>query len=645
MADEQRPKHLGTAYKPSGALDEAGEKVDLFHLALQSTPELIAFQGLATIIVAVVISVMQWLSDLLIRSGSIAITSSNILSILFSWQGILLAIIALAVIVISVSVDIFATIYFCDGILKGDQRGVLKRTGESINRALRSLPRFLIPSGWPVLIYITFLAPLVGVGFSTILTSNIFIPTYIMEVINNTPLYKALYLIVMALLAIIGVLYSFSIFAVLLDDMRPRDAYKRSRAIIKNHWKELVKSLLKMLGAILLCTLGVAAIFALTYYLLTKLGANLPVDYTFDAEAVMRGDIQMGGTDYKVLAYRALCLFDFFIIAYLMSSLALLVTSYTTLVLTHMYDWADSGADYDSKRYPCRITKNHKWLKLFEVVGMSIILGLISLTLAFNFDRALVRPVPVQIIAHRLGGTVAPENSVEGLEVAISMHCYGAETDIQRTTDGYYVINHDDTFKRLAGVNKSPTDMSLEEVKNLRLVDPNFPDQEFTVATLEELLDVSIGNTKLFIELKGKTADTQMVDDVVKIVRERDAVDDVALISSSYDAIDYAETTYPEFDTGLLFFTEFGDLSLLNCDMLLMEEETATDEHIRQAHEDGKKAGVWTVNTRTSMGQLLNSETDYVITDRIDYATEVQSNLNKRTDLQVIVDWVMRLLR
>ena len=78
--------------------------------------------------------------------------------------------------------------------------------------------------------------------------------------------------------------------------------------------------------------------------------------------------------------------------------------------------------------------------------------------------------------------------------------------------------------------------------------------------------------------------------------------------------------------------------------MLLLEEETATDEHINQAHEAGKQTGIWTVSTRSSMGKVLNSRADYIITDRMDLAEEVQKSLDERNDLQIIIDWILRFV-
>jgi glycerophosphoryl diester phosphodiesterase len=187
-------------------------------------------------------------------------------------------------------------------------------------------------------------------------------------------------------------------------------------------------------------------------------------------------------------------------------------------------------------------------------------------------------------------------------------------------------------------VDRAVKDMSFDEVRQLCIDSPTNPEEGVPVLTFEELLDASKGRIKLFIELKGSTADRQMVDDVVRMVRERDAVDDVALISLSYDAISYAEQTYPEFETGLLYFAGYGDLSLIQCDMLLVEEEAAMATSTQTVHDLGKQLGVWTVNTRDAMHTFLTKDIDLVITDQLVMAGEVQDELDARSDLEVIYD-------
>ncbi|MBR0213515.1 MAG: hypothetical protein IJL95_02185, partial [Solobacterium sp.] len=245
---------------------------------------------------------------------------------------------------------------------------------------------------------------------------------------------------------------------------------------------------------------------------------------------------------------------------------------------------------------------------------------------------------PVKIIAHRAGGTMASENSLEGLQAAIDRGCYGSEIDVQRTADNHYVINHDTSFKRLTGVDRKPQDMTMEEIGRLRIADTTGSGAELPVVTIEEMLDFIKDREILFIELKGPTADRQMADDLVKIVREKDCQDDIAFISLDYDVIDYIETKYPEFRTGTLFFAGLGNIASLNCDYLIMEEEIATENRISQIHEAGKEAIVWTVNTETGLYKFLDSDIDGIITDEIPLANNVRQQLDDRTDLAFLAD-------
>ena len=293
----------------------------------------------------------------------------------------------------------------------------------------------------------------------------------------------------------------------------------------------------------------------------------------------------------------------------------------------------------ESELWPERPKKSRfPWkLQAMIVVFVMILLGSVAVGLFYN--QLIEREEPVKIVAHRAGGTMALENSIEGLKLAIEHGCYGSEIDIQRTKDGRYVVNHDKTFKRLTGVNRAPKDMTLAEVRELRIRDAkggaNVP-----VATLEEMLETIKGKEKLFIELKGVTADRRMVDDTVAIVRAHDCVSDVVLISLNYDIIKYAETNYPEFETGALFFMGLGDISKLKCDLLIMEEEMATETRIMQIHQAGKQAIAWTVNTEKGMRAFLTSNVDAIITDEITLAEKVQAKLDERTDLEVMEDWL-----
>ena len=173
--------------------------------------------------------------------------------------------------------------------------------------------------------------------------------------------------------------------------------------------------------------------------------------------------------------------------------------------------------------------------------------------------------------------------------------------------------------------------MTLAEVRTLSVDGESVP-------TLEEALNACRGRIILFIELKGATADRQMADDVVRMVRDMDMADACVLISLDYDLIDYIESTYPEMQTGFLLFAAYGEISDLNCDCLAVEEETATPKNIAAIHRQGKKVLVWTVNRKESQKKLLCSNVDGIITDHVSQAVEIRNELSRRTDFQRMID-------
>lgn len=53
-----------------------------------------------------------------------------------------------------------------------------------------------------------------------------------------------------------------------------------------------------------------------------------------------------------------------------------------------------------------------------------------------------------RIIAHRCGGALAPENSLEGLRIAARLGCRGVEFDVMLSADGVPLLIHDETLER-----------------------------------------------------------------------------------------------------------------------------------------------------------------------------------------------------
>lgn len=92
---------------------------------------------------------------------------------------------------------------------------------------------------------------------------------------------------------------------------------------------------------------------------------------------------------------------------------------------------------------------------------------------------------------------VVPENSLEAFRLAAQMG-YGIELDVQLSKDGEVVVFHDDTLERVCGVSARVDELTLKELKELRLCGT-----EHTIPLFTEVLDVVNGRSAIICELKN----------------------------------------------------------------------------------------------------------------------------------------------
>ena len=596
--------------------------------ALSALPEFWMFQLLASLFLFP-LSRLVWRFVRALTAKSGALTSSNYLRFLASWRAPVLLVLLFLLVMLYLLFELLAPIFLCNALLSGKQL----RYRTALLDGLRSLRKFASPRGLLFLFYLAILTPLTGVGFHISLTKKLYIPNFISEVIETTPLYFLLYLLLMLFLFWLGYRMLFFLHAALLESRTPGAAFRRSSELVTSNRLRIAKELLPLL-------LFLAVIRLLAQGLLKLLPALVLIareeKLLRSAATLTTGtDLLLSAESRAELLYRFAAAFAVLLGNYLLSMVSLLCSSYFLLRFTRLFLILAREQAPEERPLP----KSPRRTLLLAAMGASLFFtALLSFVLSFLYAPLFAREQHTKLIAHRTGGYLAPENSVAGIIAAENAGSYGSETDVQRTSDGYYVINHDDNFKRLAGVNRTPQSMTFLEVRGLTLTDPHFPAEPYPVATLSDLLDACRGKEKLFIELKGVTADKKMADDVVRIVREKNMVSEVVMISLSYRVINYVETHYPEFDTGVLFFAGVGNLPKLNCDILLLEEESVSNARIAEAHAAGKQIGVWTVNDSNGLSRFLDSEVDYIITDDIPLAKETEQDLLARTPYEIFED-------
>ena len=591
------------------------------------------YRIITLLIFAVPVLLLDYLTELLADSSGAAITTAN-MGQFFSWRLPLFIVLSIALVLVFIIFEILGQIHLSYDLLTGREVSVFREIG----RGFKSVKHFLSPKGLLVALFIAVVVPLCGIGFSISLTESFRIPNFITSVIFSKPLFAILYSAGIVALIIVAFRWIFTVHGMLLDDKKAGEAMKQSVTLIKKNFKDFfIRFLIIILYSAAIMVASYFVCKVLPGVILKNAGQSLPAGYFIDV-------IKNGVTeaDAPVLGYRiagALCIL---LGKYINVFVTLLVASNIMIKLTDRYLVYTGRQPEKCTEVP---QKSYVLRKLaFFLVPAGIAAGACLIGIFFNQIPLFKNDSMPQIIAHRTGGFMASENSLEGVDESVKRNVYGAETDIQRTKDGAYVINHDSTFSRLTGVDKAPEELTLAEVKELRIKDTTGSGALLEVPTMEELLDRCKGRITAFVELKGASVDEKMADAAVAAIRERDMTDEAVLISLKYDVLDYVKKTYPEIKTGVLIFGGMGDISKMSCDMILMEEEMATFWQIMQLEAAGKQTGIWTVNKESGMKHFLNSGADFIITDEIPMGVEMQEKLKERTDVELMEDRIEFIL-
>ncbi|MBA2794892.1 glycerophosphodiester phosphodiesterase family protein [Streptococcus porcinus] len=560
---------------------------------------------------------------LLKSSGKSSLSSGDFVSTFLSLQGAGIFILALILLVILVAFDINAFIII----------SVLARKGSSdisllqmLAISFKSIKNFLRPQGLLILIYVAVIIPLIGIGITISPMSNFTIPNFITEVIYNTPIYLAVYCGFLLIFTFITLKYFFFFHYCLLEGESIKDSLLKASRLMKGHWKSFIKDFFLKIGLRY-------AVFSFLYCLIV-----LSIILTLDKLKIGPG----------------LAMFVLLNIAELFSILGLLavpIIIYSVTDLFYRYNERDGyslkNKIYKTEEYVREAQKTKKKkrtkVRLFLVLaGLFLINSSISTVYGLFFNKFAKLENKIALVAHRGGGNLGAENTIAGMEKAIKAGASWTEIDVQRTKDGYYVINHDSTFKRLTGIDKSSDEMTLKEIKSLRVKDLfNEERPAQPVATLEEFIKAGQGKIGFYIELKGDTADKKMADDIVRLIKDKKLEKSTALLSLDLNLIKYIESKYPEMTTGYLYYFSLGEISDMPADILIMEEGEATTLNILKAHEAGKKVVVWTINSSDSINQFVKSDVDAIITD---FVLDVKAGIKERdarSDLQIVVDDIL----
>lgn len=428
---------------------------------------------------------------------------------------------------------------------------------------------------------------------------------------------------VVAGLVVIGIPTMLVFFACMVEQKRFRDGVRRSMELVKGRWP---KALALLFG---LNALMVAASVAL--HLLFVVAAAVCVTLFVDSYAAM-----------AVLA--AVCRRLELVVLAVASMAAGLVDFGALTVVYYQFETRHSQVKPWDFSYVCRDHLSRKRILAVTgaVAGVSLLFLLDMVCNGFPLDSSVL--TETEITAHRGSSKRAPENTLAALETAIDEMADYAEIDVQTTSDGVVVVCHDLNLKRLAGVNRRLGSMTYGEVRDLDVgsrFGADFAGER--IPTLEEALDDCKGRIKLNIELKNIGDRTDLPEQVVEMIRDREMQEQCVITSVKLDYLVRVKEADPDLHTGYILPAAYGRYYDNDAfDFISLRSSFVTLGLVENAHEKGKAVHVWTVNKKSEIEQMKVLGVDNIITDYPALAREV---LYREEATESLMEYLKMVLR
>lgn len=294
-----------------------------------------------------------------------------------------------------------------------------------------------------------------------------------------------------------------------------------------------------------------------------------------------------------------------------------------------------------------------KWFG-YLVLGVFVILAGIYVFLAMQtgkpaearaiFKRESSRPL---VFAHRGGGGLFPENTLEAFKYSAQMGVDVLELDVHSTSDGTLVVMHDERVDRTTNGSGRVSEMTLAELKKLDAGYQFTPDdgktypyrgKGITIPTFQEILDSFPSMT---FNVEPKQVEPSVTKPLCEMIRARKMTDKVIVGSFRQAAIDEFRQECPEVATAgtpsevseFLAFYKVGlgksyspPMQVLQIPEKIGSLQVVSKDFVETARKLNLKVHVWTINETEDMQRLLDMNVDGIMTDYPDRLLKLLSN-------------------
>jgi len=298
-----------------------------------------------------------------------------------------------------------------------------------------------------------------------------------------------------------------------------------------------------------------------------------------------------------------------------------------------------------------------KFLKVlgYFALGVMVILAGIYIYLAMRtgkpaIERAIFQNIEKArplVFAHRGGGGLFPENTLEAFRYSAQMGVDVLELDIHSTADGALVVMHDSRVDRTTNGSGKINDFTLADLKKLDagyLFSPDggktfpFRGKGITIPTLQEIFDALPDK---HFNVEPKQAEPSVVKPLCEMIRGRKMTDKVIVGSFRQEAIDEFRAECAEVATSAtpsevseflaLYKVGLGETYTPPMQVLQIPErlgalQIVSKDFVATARKLNLQVHVWTINETDDMKRLLDDGVDGIMTDYPDRLLDLLKN-------------------
>lgn len=227
----------------------------------------------------------------------------------------------------------------------------------------------------------------------------------------------------------------------------------------------------------------------------------------------------------------------------------------------------------------------------------------------------------VKMIAHRGLSGLEQENTCAAFVAAGNREVYfGIETDVHRTSDGEFIIIHDDNTLRITGRDSIVEQTDFHTLRSIPVFDhgSTIPRGDLRLPTLQEYISICKRYEKTAVlELKNPIPEDDICK-IMEIVTDMEYADRMIVISFYPENLLTLRKHYPQ--QAAQFLTKEWKaewLTILKNNNLGLDihHETVTKELVDAVHSMGLEVNCWTVDDPKDAARVIACGVDYITTN------------------------------